>query len=54
MAVRSIQRGEEVFITYIDATMSLEERNAALRDYGFVCTCELCEDERNGIGRTQG
>lgn len=53
MAVRNIRKGEEVFITYIDATMSLEDRTTALEDYGFTCTCELCEDERNDTGCTR-
>lgn len=42
LALKDIQPGEEITISYIDEEESLEERRAALADYGFVCQCEKC------------
>lgn len=42
---RQIKAGEEVTISYIDEEMKVSDRQAALRDYGFQCTCQRCVSE---------
>ena len=42
-ALREIGPDEELFFSYIDVEMGVEERQDALRDYGFVCKCPKCE-----------
>lgn len=42
LAERDIAQGEEITISYIDESMSFEDRQAALLDYGFVCRCRAC------------
>ena len=32
-------------MSYVDEDLGLEERRAALRDYGFVCACPRCAEE---------
>ena len=42
-AARDIDRGEELFISYIDADMPFEQRQQRLQfAYGFVCKCARC------------
>lgn len=56
IALRDIQENEELVQSYIDNTLrkctrlsgsdnflGTEERQALLKDYGFVCTCSLCQ-----------
>ncbi|PWA56149.1 histone-lysine N-methyltransferase ATXR2 [Artemisia annua] len=45
LACRSIKKGEEVTISYIDEDLELEERRALLADYGFNCKCSRCIEE---------
>ncbi|XP_011625872.1 histone-lysine N-methyltransferase ATXR2 isoform X3 [Amborella trichopoda] len=45
VAVRDIHTGEEITISYIDEDLPYEERQAALADYGFKCTCPKCLEE---------
>ena len=46
VALRSIQEGEELCFSYIDGDIaSVNERRAALKDYGFVCECPRCLSE---------
>ncbi len=46
VALTDIEAGEEVCISYIDEEgLNLEERRAALKDYGFVCNCPRCQAE---------
>ena len=46
VALRDIQEGEELMISYIDSEdVSYEKRQAALANYGFVCECSKCEIE---------
>jgi hypothetical protein len=59
IAVRPIKAGEEITISYLDeggddedegeeggsAGWSLKKRQAALKDYGFTCTCPRCTRE---------
>ncbi|CAI5466348.1 unnamed protein product [Closterium sp. Yama58-4] len=42
LASRDIKKGEQVFISYVEESLPLEERKEALADYGFVCRCDLC------------
>ncbi len=42
MAVRDIEEGEELTISYIDGTLSSKERQSRLNDWGFKCSCKLC------------
>ncbi|DBA72664.1 TPA: hypothetical protein ACH3X2_010405 [Trebouxia sp. C0005] len=46
IAKHSIPAGEEITISYIDESLSYEERQEALKDYGFVCKCLLCQQEQ--------
>ncbi|GAB2233828.1 hypothetical protein Droror1_Dr00003057 [Drosera rotundifolia] len=46
IAQRPIKVGEEVTICYIDEDLPLEERQALLADYGFICECPKCLEER--------
>jgi len=41
LAVRDIETGEELSISYIDENTSISSRTNALADYGFVCTCAV-------------
>ncbi|KAI8551883.1 hypothetical protein RHMOL_Rhmol06G0221500 [Rhododendron molle] len=45
VALRSISKGEEVTISYIDEDLACEERQAMLADYGFRCRCQKCLEE---------
>ncbi|XP_074296125.1 histone-lysine N-methyltransferase ATXR2-like [Silene latifolia] len=47
VAVRDIQRGEEVTVSYIDEELSCEERQRSLADYGFRCKCSKCSEEES-------
>jgi len=39
--------GAQVSISYIDPTLSVEERRAVLEEhYGFRCNCERCKTEQ--------
>jgi SET domain-containing protein len=42
VALRQLEAGEEVTISYIDEEEPLALRQAHLADYGFACTCSLC------------
>ncbi|KAH8910479.1 SET domain-containing protein [Coniochaeta sp. PMI_546] len=44
-AEREIREGEEVEISYIDNTLSKEERQKALELYHFRCQCRRCRDD---------
>jgi hypothetical protein len=45
-ARRDLQQGEQVTISYIDASLEVEERRALLKhSYGFDCSCARCEEE---------
>lgn len=51
-AMRDIEVGEEVTVSYIPLLKSTRERQARLGQYGFMCDCEACEDT-SGIGDTR-
>lgn len=44
-ALRDINIGEEMTHSYIEDTMSFEDRNADLEAYGFQCDCPKCQIE---------
>lgn len=45
-ARRNIEAGEELRITYLDASMGRRARQSFLAEaYGFVCDCPRCQDE---------
>ena len=56
VAIRDIAVGEELCISYIDTSRSVEERQQELRDnYGFHCRCRKCvaeEDSNNSNNNT--
>ncbi|KAJ1418125.1 Zinc finger, MYND-type [Sesbania bispinosa] len=45
IALRSICKGEEITISYVDEDLPFEERQASLADYGFRCRCPKCIEE---------
>ncbi|GAB2285290.1 Histone-lysine N-methyltransferase atxr2 [Dionaea muscipula] len=45
IALKPIQVGEEVTISYIDEDLPYNERQALLADYGFICECPKCLEE---------
>jgi hypothetical protein len=45
-ALRDVSEGEELHLAYVSPSVQLSERLATLwRTWGFVCTCEKCQDE---------
>ncbi|KAI1444129.1 SET domain-containing protein [Annulohypoxylon stygium] len=42
VALRDIEPGEEINITYVPLGKTREERQADLQKWGFNCTCSLC------------
>jgi len=47
-ALRDIKEGEELLISYVDATKEYDERRAVLeKHYGFECKCARCTTERS-------
>ncbi|KAE9585605.1 hypothetical protein Lal_00009897 [Lupinus albus] len=47
IALRSICKGEEITISYVDEDLSYDERQASLADYGFRCRCPKCIEEES-------
>ncbi|CAL0332183.1 unnamed protein product [Lupinus luteus] len=45
IALRSISKGEEITISYVDEDLPYDERQASLADYGFRCRCRKCIEE---------
>ena len=46
VAARDIAAGEQLCISYIDASMSVRARQRQLDwGYGFRCSCEACTEE---------
>ncbi len=55
VAQRDIRAGEEVTLSYIDESLPYKQRQAELRDYGFVCRCDKCvADAAAARARRQG
>jgi hypothetical protein len=46
-AKRGIRAGDEITISYIDEHAALADRQDALRDYGFTCSCPRCFSEQS-------
>ena len=46
IALNDIEEGEELVQSYIDQSLDIDSRQAALRDYGFECHCIKCIEER--------
>ncbi|MBZ6370475.1 MAG: SET domain-containing protein [Microbacterium hominis] len=45
VALRDLERGEEVVTSYVDLSLPREERQKELQErYKFVCHCEGCSD----------
>lgn len=44
-AMRDIEAGEEVLVSYVDVEHDKRLRAWELRHYGFVCACVACGDE---------
>ncbi|KJR90026.1 uncharacterized protein SPSK_06348 [Sporothrix schenckii 1099-18] len=45
VAVRDIQPGDELTVSYVEVLLSRAERQARLRDWGFACACSLCHND---------
>jgi Ran GTPase-activating protein (RanGAP) involved in mRNA processing and transport len=45
-AIRGIQEGEEVTLSYVPVGNDLTSRTAALASFGFSCACHRCSRER--------
>jgi lysine-specific demethylase 8 len=48
VALKDIAPEEELTLSYITSDDPYEERQAALANYGFVCTCPKCLKEKDG------
>ncbi|KAF2870480.1 hypothetical protein BDV95DRAFT_629145 [Massariosphaeria phaeospora] len=48
-ALRPIDQGEEIFVSYIPLLHSREDRQKRLDQYGFKCTCEVCAQDTAGL-----
>lgn len=44
-ALRRMEKGEEVTVSYVDCNVPLEERRKKLQGWGFVCVCARCTSE---------
>jgi hypothetical protein len=49
VALRDIEEGEELTISYIVTDDDLEARQKHLINYGFVCECSKCQREKEGF-----
>ena len=50
VAKTDISLGEELFVTYVDPSMGLNERRRELRAWGFgVCACKRCQEEEKAL-----
>ncbi|ODN98455.1 protein lysine methyltransferase SET5 [Cryptococcus wingfieldii CBS 7118] len=53
LARQKIEQGEELTVSYVNVKMPRDERRKILREgYGFWCSCDRCEKEKEG-GVTQ-
>lgn len=47
VAARDIDTGEQLSISYIDASLNVEARQQKLEwGYGFRCSCAACDEEQ--------
>ena len=49
IAAKDISPGEEILISYIDESADYEDRQAMLEDYGFVCECAKCLEDKAAL-----
>ena len=47
VALRNIEPHEELTISYINANASYQQRQKDLQNYGFICHCDKCEQEKD-------
>ena len=50
MAIRNIEKGTELTLCYLgekDRFTGVEKRRKILRNYGFVCSCDICKTEED-------
>lgn len=45
IALRDIEQGEELCISYIESNDHVTKRQEALKHYGFLCNCSKCQTE---------
>jgi SET and MYND domain-containing protein len=51
-AIRDIEAGEELCISYTDLHMTTADRRSVLKDYfGFTCMCQRCTDTTDASDR---
>ena len=50
-AMKDIEEGEEITVSYIPLLKTTSERQARLAQYGFICSCSACSDESGEGGR---
>lgn len=44
-SIRPIEKGEQIFISYVSRNLGKTERQLSLSKYGFVCNCSRCKAE---------
>ncbi len=44
IAIRDINAGDQIFLSYCNQAMPAKERRKQLETYGFVCQCTACVD----------
>jgi hypothetical protein len=47
VAAQRIEAGSELSIGYTNASVPVAARTAQLKNYGFACTCRLCQADRS-------
>lgn len=54
IAKKDIQPGEELFITYVNPNLPVQERRRQLLEWGFgECNCERCVAEEQDASSTR-
>jgi len=46
-AIEDIRAGDEIAVEYCPKDFTLAKRKEACKQFGFKCTCRLCEFQRN-------
>lgn len=52
-AESDIKKGDEITVSYIPLLKSIKERQARLRQYGFVCDCSACQSTESSKRRVK-
>jgi len=50
-AASDIKKGDEITVSYIPLLKSIEDRQARLQQYGFVCDCSACQSTESSKRR---